>query len=92
MKHAAEIEKEAAPDSVATRIGGDEFGVVLPVNYDVVTVRRMRAHFGSGIACSIGTADSPIFISASVGFALYPNDGITAGYLFRAANKSMHTH
>lgn len=91
-KLAAEIAKKAGPDGVATRIGGDEFGVVLPVSYDLLSARRIRAHFGSGIACTIGTADSPIFVSASVGLGLYPDDGITAGDLFRAADKSMYAH
>jgi diguanylate cyclase (GGDEF)-like protein len=91
-KLAAEIEKKAGPDGVATRIGGDEFGVVLPVNYDILTARRMCAHFGSGISCSVGTADTPIFVSASVGLALYPDDGMTAGDLFQAADRSMYAH
>jgi diguanylate cyclase len=77
---------------MATRIGGDEFGVVLPVNHDNLFARRMRAHFESGISCSIGSSQHPIFVSASVGFALYPNDGTTAGDLFRAADRSMYAH
>jgi diguanylate cyclase (GGDEF)-like protein len=85
-------EDKAGPDCVATRIGGDEFGVVLPVNCDTLFARRLRAHFESGITCSIGPAQHPIFVSASVGFALYPDDGTTAGDLFRAADKSMYTH
>ncbi len=90
-KLAAEIQK-AGPKGMATRIGGDEFGVVLPVDYDTLTARRVRSHFGSGIACTIGTAHSPIFVSASVGTAVYPDDGITAADLFKAADKSMYAH
>jgi diguanylate cyclase (GGDEF)-like protein len=89
---ALELKIKAGPDCVATRIGGDEFGVVLPVNYDTLFARRMRAHFESGITCSIGPMQHPIFVSASVGFALYPDDGATAGALFRAADKSMYAH
>ncbi len=89
---AAEIQKKAGPKCMATRIGGDEFGVVLPVDYDTLTARRIRSHFGSGIACTIESAHSPIFVSASVGTALYPDDGVTAGDLFKAADKSMYAH
>jgi diguanylate cyclase (GGDEF)-like protein len=89
---ARELKKKVGPDCVAARIGGDEFGVVLPVNYGALFARHMRAHFGSGIACSIGPAPHPIIVSASVGFAIYPDDGTTSRDLFRAADKSMYLH
>jgi diguanylate cyclase (GGDEF)-like protein len=89
---ALELKNKAGPDCVATRIGGDEFGVILPVNCDTLFVRRVRTHFESGISCSIGPAQHPIFVSASVGFALYPDDGTTPGGLFKAADKSMYAH
>ncbi len=87
---AVELKKMAGADCVAARIGGDEFGVVLPANYDILSVRRTRARFGSGIACSIGAARNPISISASVGIALYPDDGTTATELLTSADKSMY--
>ena len=87
---AAELKKMAGPDCVAARIGGDEFGVVLPANYDFLSAQRTRARFGSGIACSIGAARNPISISASVGIALYPDDGTTATELLTSADKSMY--
>ena len=87
---AVELKKMAGPDCVAARIGGDEFGVVLPANCDILSARRTRARFGSGIACSIGAARNPISISASVGIALYPDDGTTATELLTSADKSMY--
>jgi diguanylate cyclase (GGDEF)-like protein len=87
---AADLKKMAGPDCVAARIGGDEFGVVLPADYDTLSRRRMRAHFGSGIVSSIGDARYPISISASVGMAFYPDDGITASELLGAADTSMY--
>lgn len=89
---AAELKKRTGPDGVATRIGSDEFAVVLPVDYDRLSARRVYASFGSEIACTIGSAQYPIFVSASVGFALYPDDGTTSGDLFRAADKLMYAH
>jgi diguanylate cyclase (GGDEF)-like protein len=91
-KLAAEIQKKTDPRGMAARIGGDEFGVVLPVDYDSLSARRMRAHFRSGSACTIEAANSQIFISASVGIAVYPADGTSAGELFEAADKSMYEH
>ena len=88
----AEIKKAAGPDCLAARIGGDEFGVVLPVNHDTLFVRRVRAHLGSGVTCSIGATRSPLSISASVGIALYPDDATTASELYKLADISMYAH
>ena len=89
---AVELKKVAGPDCLVARIGGDEFGVVLPVNYDTLSARRVRAHFGSGIPCSIEAKRTLVSISASVGIALYPDDATTASELYKLADKSMYTH
>jgi diguanylate cyclase (GGDEF)-like protein len=87
---AAELKKLAGPDCVVARIGGDEFGVVFPANYNTLSARRTRARFSSGVACSIGTARNPISVSASVGVALYPDDGTTASELLASADQMMY--
>jgi diguanylate cyclase (GGDEF)-like protein len=87
---AAELKKIAGSDCVAARIGGDEFGVVLPGNCDALSARRKRAQFRSGIACSIGATGNSIAISASIGVALYPDDGTTASALLTSADRSMY--
>jgi len=84
---ALELKNNAGPDFVVTRIGGDEFGVVLPVNYDTLFVRRVRVHFESGITCSIGPAQHLIFVSASVGFALFPDDGHDSRRSFQSSRQ-----
>ncbi len=89
---AAELKKLAGPDYLVARIGGDEFGLILPVNNDTLAARRVRAHFESGIASSIGAKSNTILISASVGIALYPDDATTASELYKFADKSMYTH
>jgi diguanylate cyclase (GGDEF)-like protein len=87
---AAELKKMAGADCVVARIGGDEFGVVLSSNYDALSARRISARFASGIACSIGPERNPISVSASVGTALYPDDGATVSELLASADKSMY--
>ena len=89
---ATELKKEAAPECLVARIGGDEFGVVLPVSYDTLAARRLRVHFEAGIACKIGTKLCLKSISASVGIALYPDDATTSIDLYKLADKSMYRH
>ena len=89
---AAELKKAAGSDCLVARIGGDEFGLVLPVNYDTLTARRVRAHCGPQLAFSIGARGTPLSVSASVGIAIYPNDAATASDLYKAADKSMYAH
>ena len=89
---AAELKKLAGPDYLVARIGGDEFGVVLPVNNDTLAARRVRTHFESAIESSIGAKRNLTSISASVGIALYPDDATTASELYKFADKSMYAH
>ncbi|MEA3027201.1 MAG: hypothetical protein QOF91_2486 [Alphaproteobacteria bacterium] len=87
---AAEIKKRAGADCVVARVGGDEFGVVLPAGYDALSLRRLLAQFTSGVACSIGTEGNSLSVSASAGTAFYPDDGTTVSELFKSADKSMY--
>jgi diguanylate cyclase (GGDEF)-like protein len=87
---AAELRKKVGPDCVIARIGGDEFGIVLAGNCDRLTAPRLRTHLSAGVAYSIGPADQPMFVSASVGAAFYPDDGTTTSELLSSADKSMY--
>jgi diguanylate cyclase (GGDEF)-like protein len=87
---ASKLQKSVGPECVVARIGGDEFGVVLPADCDALSTHRLRAKFKCGIECSIGAAGKPIFVSASVGVAFCPDDGTTASELLASADKSMY--
>ena len=87
---ANELKKRAGADCVVARIGGDEFGVVLPVSFDTLLARRLGAHFKGGITASVGAGGRTISIGASVGMSFYPEDGTTKKALFRSADRSMY--
>ena len=87
---AAEMRKVSGADCVTARIGGDEFGLVLPANCDALTAPRLRANLKSGVVCSTSATGKPVFVSGSVGTALYPDDGTTASELLASADKSMY--
>jgi diguanylate cyclase (GGDEF)-like protein len=89
---ADELKIQAGAGCVVARIGGDEFGVVLPVNYDTLFAQRLRAHFKNGITTSVGTNGHKISIAASVGLAIYPENGTSKKALFKSADRSMYAH
>jgi diguanylate cyclase (GGDEF)-like protein/PAS domain S-box-containing protein len=76
-------------DTVA-RLGGDEFGVLLPQASepdDVLrAVERMQAAIENPITCQ-GTSLS---LEASIGVALYPDDGKDVETLLRCADAAMY--
>jgi diguanylate cyclase (GGDEF)-like protein len=86
----AEMKKLCAADCILARIGGDEFGVVLSANYDALTAARLRARLKSGIVFATTAKGKPVFVSASVGAASYPENGTTVSELLESADKSMY--
>jgi diguanylate cyclase (GGDEF)-like protein len=76
-------------DTVA-RLGGDEFGVLLPdatVPKDVlIAVERMRA----AIERPVVVQGLPLSLEASIGIALYPDDGDDVETLVRCADGAMY--
>jgi diguanylate cyclase (GGDEF)-like protein/PAS domain S-box-containing protein len=76
-------------DTVA-RLGGDEFGVLLPyasVSHDVTgAVERMHAAIEEPIALQ----GLSLSLQASVGVALYPEDGKDVETLLRCADAAMY--
>jgi len=78
-----------AEDTVA-RLGGDEFGALLveveQVNDAVVVARKLLAAV-EGAPAALGLANH---VGASIGVALFPDDGIDADALLRAADDAMY--
>ena len=87
---AAELNRMVGPHCVVARIGGDEFGVILPSDCDAPSAQRHRRRFATVITCLIGPGRNSISVSASVGSAFYPDDGTSSSELLASADKSMY--
>ena len=87
---AAELKRMVGRDCVVARIGGDEFGVILPSDCDAPSAQHHRRRFDSDITCIIGRGHNSISVSARVGSALYPEDGTSSSELLAFADKSMY--
>ena len=76
-------------DTVA-RLGGDEFTVILPEVRDGTEVAPVARKLIESLAGAYRVADTDIFITASIGAAVYPYDGSNAETLIQNADAAMY--
>jgi diguanylate cyclase (GGDEF)-like protein/PAS domain S-box-containing protein len=76
-------------DTVA-RLGGDEFGVLLPQTSGPDDVRRAVKRMQAAIESPITLHGLDLSLEASIGIALYPDDGKDVETLLRCADSAMY--
>ncbi|MDR6356016.1 putative signal transduction protein with EAL and GGDEF domain [Pseudomonas psychrotolerans] len=90
MEFSARLRALLSEDITLARIGGDE--------YLIIVERIDRPEFAAQIAQAMlakleqpfHLADHDIYLSASIGISLYPDDGTSADELIRNADTAMH--
>src|SRR5262249_58732227 len=73
------------------RLGGDEFGAVLPEVADERDAERVATRSLDLMREPIFVAGQECFVTASVGIALYPRDGATVADLMRNSDVAMYS-
>ena len=76
-------------DTVA-RLGGDEFIVILSELDDASSIERVAENILHKLAEPFLLADKTIYVSASIGITLYPDDATGAGDLLKDADQAMY--
>lgn len=76
-------------DTVA-RTGGDEFGVLLHQAEDIEAVDQACRRVGSWLSAPFKFEGRPITLSASIGSAVYPDDGDDMDRLLEIADQTMY--
>ncbi|MDO8907432.1 MAG: EAL domain-containing protein [Pseudohongiella sp.] len=86
---ALRIRRVLSRDDSASRVGGDEFVVLLPLLHSVDQATQMASRLVSEIACPIMVNSHDVILTASVGIALYPEHSKSAEDLLRLADMAM---
>jgi diguanylate cyclase (GGDEF)-like protein len=81
---------DAAPAAAVARLGGDEFTVILPDLADLETAERLARRILDSFNRPFALDGHEVFVSASVGIALYPSDGIDLENLLKNADVAMY--
>lgn len=90
LVEAAQRIKHCVRDSdTVARLGGDEFTVILNELHDVSHVGSISQKIIEALAAPFKLRDEQLFISASIGITVYPDDALSAGELLKNADQAM---
>lgn len=78
-----------AGDTLA-RLGGDEFAAILPDVTDRATAETLARKLARALDASTEFHGHQLFIGASIGVAVYPEDGMDQARLYAAADRVMY--
>jgi len=87
---AQRIQCVARESDTVARLGGDEFGVILSGVRDVADVEHQAERIGTQIRKGFSFEETPLKLDASVGMAVFPQDGSDINQLLEKADQSMY--
>ncbi len=79
-----------APRAEVARLGGDEFTVIVPDLADVAAATQLAAHLLDTFNTPFALDGHEVFISASIGIAVFPTDGLDLESLLKNADLAMY--
>jgi diguanylate cyclase (GGDEF)-like protein len=81
----------ARAGEVVARLGGDEFALLLPVLADLAQPAALAQKALDALAHPFHVQGQQVFITASIGIARYPDDGVAAALLLKSAETAMYS-
>jgi diguanylate cyclase (GGDEF)-like protein len=90
IKQMAERVSQFIPAASLARLGGDQFGVLLTDLDTVEDPARVGRRILDSIAEPFSLPEQDVFLAASIGIAIYPEDGLDVDNLLRNADAAMY--
>ena len=87
---ARRLQRLSREDTLAFRISGDEFVVIVPQLRLASEAREVGARIGAALETPVALGERVVTVSASVGLALCPDDGTDVETLLRHADTAMY--
>jgi diguanylate cyclase (GGDEF)-like protein len=87
---AARIKTLLRPGDVLARLGGDEFAILVPNARSRWVVEEIARRLSASFRTPLMIEGEAFTGSASIGVAMYPEDGTTSDALLRAADSAMY--
>jgi diguanylate cyclase (GGDEF)-like protein len=87
---ALRMKRQLRSHDMLARLGGDEFAALVPVVRNRADVEEIAQRLERSFDAAFAIEGQVLHGSASVGFALYPEDGITKDSLLSAADAAMY--
>ncbi|PZR80302.1 MAG: hypothetical protein DLM65_08520, partial [Candidatus Aeolococcus gillhamiae] len=84
------LARSVRPGDLVARLGGDEFAVLLPAVRTADVAAEVAARLRAALAEPVRLEGMSFEIEASVGIALYPDDGATVEVLLQRADVAMY--
>ncbi len=90
MEVAVRIKNDIRETDIVARLGGDEFGIILPNMKNTEILGQIVSRIIEDISKPFLVARDEIFIGASIGITVFPDDGEELSILLRNADMAMY--
>ncbi len=87
---AKRLRASVARADLVARMGGDEFVIVASLLPDVQAVERLARRLRAAVAAEVLIDKKSLNVTASLGIALYPSDGLDTETLLKRADIALH--
>jgi diguanylate cyclase (GGDEF)-like protein/PAS domain S-box-containing protein len=87
---ARRLQRDMRPSDIVARLGGDEFVVAAHCSKGTESAAKIAEKLFSTFAAPVDIGGQEVFVGASIGISMFPQDGGTKELLFQNADTAMY--